>query len=124
MGYKSLKALNAFNALLLGLKMLPDYIQVSYESFYESFKTMSDKEKEKLVRQAILFVQLQQDEVESLTAFVADKNGIPYQATNINNLSVGELHEIITAVCMEIGRIRIDILTEDEKKNYPTSALT
>lgn len=121
-GYKSLKALNAFHALLLGLKMLPSYLAESYESFYESFKDKTDDEKEKLIREAALFVQLQQDEVEALVAFTTDRNGIPYSAANVNNLSVDELHEIIVAVCMEIGKIKIDILTESEKKNYPASA--
>ena len=121
-GYKSLKALNAFHALLLGLKMLPSYLAESYESFYESFKDKTDSEKEKLIREAALFVQLQQDEVEALVAFTTDRNGIPYSAANVNNLSIDELHEIIVAVCMEIGKIKIDILTESEKKNYPASA--
>lgn len=123
-GYKSLKALNAFHALLLGLKMLPSYISQSYESFYESFKDKSDADKERLIREAALFVQLQQDEVEALVAFVTDPNGVPYSAANVNNLSVDELHEVIVTVCMEIGKIRIDILGEHEKKNYPASALT
>lgn len=121
-GYKSLKALNAFHALLLGLKMLPAYLSESYESFYESFREKPEEEKEKLIREAVLFVQLQQDEVEALVAFTTDKNGIPYSAASVNNLSMDELHEIIVAVCMEIGRIKIDILTESEKKNYPASA--
>lgn len=121
-GYKSLRALNVFHTLLLGMKMLPVYFNESYESFYESFKTKTDEEKEKLIREAILFVQLGQDEVEAVVAFVTDKNGIPFSSANIKNLGMDEIHEIIVAVCMEIGKIKIDILLENEKKNSQTSA--
>lgn len=116
-GYKSLRALNAFHALLLGLKMLPAYITQSYESFYASFKDRSEEDKEKLIREAVVFVQLQQDEVEALVTFVKDKNGVAYSAVNLKNLSVDELHEVIVSVCMEIGKIRIDLVSEQEKKN-------
>lgn len=120
-GYKSLKALNAFHALLLGLKMLPMYLSEDYETFYASFKDKSDEEKEGFLRKAIVFVRLEQDEVESLITFVMDKNGVPYSAINLKSLSVDELHDIIVAVCMEIGRIKIDLVSEDEKKNLISS---
>jgi hypothetical protein len=116
-GYKSLKALNAFHALLLGLKMLPAYIQEDYESFYASFAEKSEKEKEKLLREAAVFVQLAEDEVSALITFATDKNGVPYSGVNLKNLKVDELHSIIVAVCMAIGRIKIEIVSEDEKKN-------
>lgn len=120
-GYKSLRALNGFHALLLGLKMLPDYIQIDYETFYESFNDKSEVEKLKLLREAVVFVQLGQDEVEALISFATDKNGIPYQSANVKNLSVDDLHSIIVAVCMEIGRIKIELITQEEKKNYLSS---
>lgn len=122
-GYKSLRALNGFHALLLGLKMLPAYIMEDYESFYTRFNDKTEAEKEKLLREAVVFVQLGQDEVEALISFAADKNGIPYQAANIKNLDVSELHKIIVNVCMEIGRIKIEIVTEEEKKNFQSSQL-
>lgn len=115
-GYKSLRALNAFHALLLGLKMLPAYVGESYESFYSAFAEKGEAEKEKLLREAAVFVQLQQDEVEALVSFSTDKNGIPYSSVNMKNLSVDELHEVIVAVCMEIGRIRVDLVSSEEKK--------
>jgi len=118
-GYNSLKALNSFHTLLLGLKMLPAYIMEDYETFFKSFNEKSEEVKEKLVREAVLFVQLQEEEVESLVGFATDKNGIPYSKANMKNLGPGELHEIITQVCMEIGKIKISILTNDEKKKLP-----
>ncbi len=122
-GYKSLRALNGFHALLLGLKMLPAYIQEPYETFYASFNEKSDDEKRKLLREAVIFVQLGQDEVEALIGFAIDKNGVPYQSANVKNLAVDELHAIIVAVCMEIGRIKIELITEEEKKNSLNSQL-
>lgn len=123
-GYKSLKALNAFHALLLGLKMLPMYRAQSYEVFYESFKDMDDGEKETFLREAVVFVQLEQDEVEAVVGFASDKNGIPYSPVNIKNLAPDELHAVIVAVCMEIGKIKIDLVSESEKKKSVTSQST
>lgn len=116
-GYKSLRALNVCHTLLLGLKMLPAYIGEPYEKFYASFEEKSDAEKETLIREAIVFVPLGQDEVEALITFVPDANGVPYSASNLKNLNPKELHEIIVAVCMEIAKIKIDLVTKEEKKN-------
>lgn len=115
-GYKSLRALNAFHVLLLGLKMLPAYLEEDYETFYEGFSHRSDAEKEKLLREAILFVNLQPEEVMALIAFATDKNGIGYTEVNSRNLGPDELVECMVAVCMEIGRIKIELLSQDEKK--------
>lgn len=120
-GYKSLRALNTFHVLLLGLKMLPAYLGETYDVFFESFSGKTEDEKEDLLKQAALFVRLEQDEVESLVSFACDKNGIPYGPANIANLSPEEIHEIIVAVCMEIGRIRVDLVSDTEKKKYPSS---
>jgi hypothetical protein len=104
--------------------MLPAYITIGYETFYDSFKDKTDSEKEKLLREAVVFVQLGQDEVEALIGFAADKNGVAYSAVNVKNLGVDELHEIIVAVCMDIGRIKIELISEEEKKNYQSSGST
>lgn len=116
-GYKALRALNGFHALLLGLKMLPQYILKDYETFYSDFKDKTEEQKEKLIREAVVFVQLAQDEVEAIVSFASDKNGIPYSDVNIKNLDLGQIHEIIVAVCMEIGKIRVELVSESEKKN-------
>ena len=120
-GYKSLKAFNAFHALLLGLKMLPAYVLEPYETFYTRFVEKSEEEKEKLLKEAALFVTPEEDELEALVAFCTDKNGVPLSKANLKNLKPDEIHEVIVAVCMEIGKIKIDLLTEDEKKKFLTS---
>ena len=119
-GYKSMGALNAFNALLLGLKMLPMHALTPYEKFHEDFKTMDDAEKESMIRQAIAFVQLEQVEVEALVTFCSDKNGVPYNSASLKSMDLKTIHEVITAVCMKVGEIKIDLLSEQEKKKYQT----
>lgn len=120
-GYKSLRALNAFHALLLGLKMLPAFSCQGYEEFFESFETKTDAQKETMLREAVVFVQLSQDEVEAVIGFATDKNGVPYSSVHLKSLNPGELHEIIVQVCMAIGRIKIELVTPEEKKSSETS---
>lgn len=103
--------------------MLPMYIGQDYESFYASFREKTEEEKEKLLRESAVFVELAQDEVEALISFATDKNGIPYTSVNMKNLSASEIYEIIIAVCLEIGRIKIDLVSESEKKKLETSPL-
>ncbi len=116
-GYKSLRALNAFHSLLLGLKMLPAYMQIDYKTFYAAFETKTDAEKETALREAVAFVQLTPEEIEALVSFATDPNGIPYGSSNVGNLSPAELFEITVAVCMEIGRIKIELVSDPEKKS-------
>lgn len=120
-GYKSLRALNAFHALLLGLKMLPTYRELPYEKFFAAFDERSDLEKEAMLREAAVFVQLQQDEVEALICFATDSNGVPYEAVNLRNLEPKEIHEIIVAVSMAIGRMKVSLVTSEEKKSSVSS---
>lgn len=116
-GYKSLKALNVFHTLMLGLKMLPAYIGEDYETFYAKVQGMEPKDQEKLIREAALFVELAEDEVEALVCFCTDKNGVPYSKANLPNLGPSDIFEMVVAVCLEISKIRIDFVTESEKKN-------
>lgn len=116
-GYKSLRALNAFHTLMLGLKMLPQYMGETYEDFFARVEQMPKADQIKMIREAALFVNLEKEEVEALVCFCTDKNGIPYQAANLDNLKPDELHEVIVAVCTEISQIKIDFVSTNEKKN-------
>lgn len=120
-GYKSLRALNAFHALLLGLKMLPAYREVAYEAFFAAFDQKSEADKEAMLREAVVFVQLERDEVEALVGFAADKHGVEYGPVNLGNLAPNQIHEIIVAVCMEIGRMKVSLVTPAEKKKSAPS---
>lgn len=120
-GFKSLRALNAFHALMLGLKMLPSYMSETYEAFFARIEDMSDDDKIKMIREAALFVELQKEEMEALLTFCTDKNGVPFQAANLKNLAPDEMIEVIVAVCFEISKIKIDFVSKEEKKNLKTS---
>jgi hypothetical protein len=120
-GYQSLRALNGCHTLLLGLKMLPVYMDQTYQAFFASFSTKSDEEKERNIREAAAFVQLSSEEVAAFLSFATDTNGVPYSDVNQKNLNPGEIFEIIVAVCMEISRIKIDLVSEEEKKKSLTS---
>lgn len=121
-GYKSLKALNAFHTLMLGLKMLPSYMGESYEDFYSRVSVMPEVDQEKLIREAVLFVELQREEVEALAGFACDPNGVPYSAENLKSLDPKTIMEIIVAVCVQISKIKVDFVSEAEKKNLNISA--
>jgi hypothetical protein len=116
-GFKSLRALNVFHSLMLGLKMLPAYLGESYEDFFERIERMAPADQEKMVREAALLVKLDQDEVEALITFVSDPNGVPYSSENIKNLGPDELFEAIVSVCMAISKIKVNFVTTAEKKN-------
>lgn len=116
-GYKSLRALNVFHTLMLGLKMLPAYLGETYEEFFDRISKMDASAQEKMIREAALFVELQKEEVEAIISFCSDANGVPYSAENLKNLGPKDLHEIIVAVCMQIAKIKVDLVSEGEKKN-------
>lgn len=116
-GYKSLRAFNAFHALMLGLKMLPSYMGETYEEFLNRVQKMSPIDQEKMILEASLFVEIPKEELEAIICFCADKNGVPYTAENMKNLGPKEFQEMIVAVCMKIAQIKIDFVSEKEKKN-------
>lgn len=116
-GLKSLRALNAFHTLMLGLKMLPAYMGETYEDFFAKVKQMTPDDQKKIIREAVLFVELQKEEVEALICFAVDANGVPFGPANLKNLGPDELHEIISEVCFQVSQIRIDLVTDAEKKN-------
>ena len=116
-GYKSLRAMNAFNALVLGLKMLPAYMGESYEDFLARLQAMPHADQKKMLKEAAMFVELQKEEVEALVCFCADPNGVPYTSENLKSLKPDVILEIIVSVCAEIAKIKIDFVSESEKKN-------
>lgn len=124
-GYKALSAMYSFQTLLIGLKMLPLYTSEVPEVFFARFGELSDEEKVKFLRIAILSVPLQQKEVESIVALAQDKNGICFSAINMGNMGLEELHETMIAVGLELSRIKIPWLSDEEKKkNFNGSGLT
>lgn len=123
-GVKSLRALNAFSALMLGMKMLPAYGHLSFEEFMDMVEAMPPEDQVKILTSGAKIVALDPEEVKALVCFCSDKNGVPYVAENIKNLGPSELVEVIVTVCMEVIRnIHIDLVTKEEKKNLSPSQL-
>lgn len=123
-GLRSLVALRGVQTLLFGLKCLPAYVAVQYEEFYAAFLDMDEARKETLLREAVAFVPLSDEETAALLSFAADANGIPFGPANTKQLPPDQLFEIIVAVAMSISRIKVDLVSEEEKKKSRTLAST
>lgn len=116
-GIKSLRALQVFNTLMYGLKMLPEHADEHYETFFARVAELDEAHQEKLIRLAAMFVELPKDDLEALLSFVADPNGVPYSPENLKTLGPKEILEMVVAVCKVISKIKIDLVSEGEKKN-------
>lgn len=115
--YGAWRAFGVYHKLMLGLKMLPAYMAESYEEFIERVSAMPPEDKEKMIREAAIFVDVEEEELHYLIRFVSDKNGVPYGPENIKSLSPDQIFEIIVAVCKECAKIKVDFVSESEKKN-------
>lgn len=121
---KSLRALNAFHALLLGISMLPEYGHLGLTEFTTIVEAMEPKDQLKVLTTGARIVELDPKELKALVCFCTDKNGVPYVEENIKNLGPSDFVEIVVTVCFEILKnIDIDLITDDEKKNLETSPL-
>lgn len=116
-GAKFLPALNAYCMLLMGIKMTPANYGIQFEDFYHNINKMPVDDQEKIFRQAIFLVKMDEDEVKAMLTFCADANGIPYSNENIKNLEPAALIDSVVAVCQAIAAFRIELVTEAEKKN-------
>lgn len=116
-GPKSIRALNAYSALLLGIKMLPAYMAEHYETFLARVHEMPKEDQYKIFKEAALFVNLDDEDIRAIILFCRDKNGVPFSAENIKNLKPDVMIEMIVAVCMEIAGFKIDLVSANEKKN-------
>lgn len=124
-GIRSLRCLNAFSALLLGIKMLPAYGHFTFEEFFQMLEGMEPEDQIKILTTGAKIVALDPEEIKAMVCFCSDKNGIPYREENIKTLKPNELVEVIVTVCMEvIQNIHVDLITKDEKKNSNPSQLT
>jgi hypothetical protein len=116
-GLPSYFAFQAFHKLMLGLKMLPMYIGESYEEFYTKIDKMPSEDQEKMIREAVLFVPLDHEEIYSLAQFACDKNGVPYSPINMKSLPAEDIFEILVNVAKEMIKIKVKFVSETEKKN-------
>jgi hypothetical protein len=89
----------------------------SLEEFLSMIEEMPVADRKKIVREAVLVVTLERDEINSLMKFAADTNGVPFTQENTAKLSPKEFIEILDAVVQEIAAMEINFLTSAEKKN-------
>lgn len=120
-GLKSQPTLAAYGALLMGLKMTPEYAFKSYEEFLDMVHKLPEEDIKKIFRSAFHFVPMEEDELLSFLRWVKDPNGVPFSHVNVKNLSLEAIREAVVAVCLEITRFKIDLVSDDEKKNSLTS---
>lgn len=123
-GHASLRALNVFHMLMMGLKMTPSYMAWSYEDFFEMIQKCPPEKQKTFIREAANLVAIEEDELKAVISFACDANGVPYGAANLKNLEPAQLVDIVTEVCFEISQMRIDLVTKSEKKNSENSAST
>lgn len=121
---KSLRAFNVYHTLMLGLKMLPMYQESFYEDFLAAAEAATEEEQEKLIRQAIQFVPLDKEDLSTTISFTTDVNGIPIGPENAKNLTLPDIYERIVAVMLVISKMKIDFVSEREKKKSQISQLT
>lgn len=112
-------ALNAYNSLLLGLWMLPANMTKDRLGFLVEMQALPPEQQETWLRESIAFVKLSAEEIGSLITFATDPNGVPYQASNRDNLDLMEIFEICLAVCVEISKIKVQLISEEEQKKNP-----
>jgi len=110
-------ALQSYIKLLFGLKMLPMYMGLTIEEFFVYIEQMPADDRKKIIREAVLMVTLDRDEVNSLIKFAADKNGVPFGRENTSSLDPNEYMEIIHRVTQAIASLEPNFLTATEKKN-------
>lgn len=116
-GMKSLRVMNGFYRLMTGLKMLPHYMAEEPDEFFAKIEKLGLDEKRKLLVEAVRVVALEPEEVEGMIYFATDPNGAPFTANSIGNLTAQEINAIIVEVCLRVGEMKIDIITDAEKKN-------
>lgn len=121
-GTASFQALTVMQALIYGYWLVPGLSgDKTWKEFREGYYDYSDDEKEHILRNAVGFVKVSPEEIETMLSFIPDKNGIPLCAASIKNLDLGQAFEMMIAVLMEMSKIRISFISESEKKNYQRS---
>lgn len=77
---------------------------MSFEIFFRWFDSLDKDRKRSLFKLSVIHgITLDQDELFALLKYTKDKNGIAISKANISNLSVKEIADNITDVCMELS---------------------
>ncbi len=117
-GIESWHATQAVYKLLYGVKMLPEYQHISFENFFPAIDAMNPQDQETLMRQSIVIVKLEREEILDICKWCTDLNGVHYGTAQLKSAKPELIFEIIFAVSMAIVKSHnIRLVTDDEKKN-------
>ena len=79
-----------------------------FEDLVNWFNNLSEDEQKLFFRIAILFgAQLDEEDMLAVLRFRKDKNGVAISRQNINNLSVKEIVDNISDVCLELNKEKV-----------------
>lgn len=77
---------------------------MSFDVFFRWFDSLESDRKRSLFKLSVIHgITLDQDELFALLKYTKDKNGVAISKANIGNLSVKEIADNITNVCMELS---------------------
>jgi len=116
-GVESLGPFNIFYMLMFGLNQLPPYNGEKFSDFMSRVQEMPPADQENIIRLAAVLIHLEPEEVGLCVRFFEDAKGVPYDRTNVRNLSPSELFEMIVTATKACAAIPINLITQDEKKN-------
>lgn len=123
-GTDAFRAMQVYCKLVLGLKMLPMYETFEFSDFFNLIGDMPEVDKKIVLKEALLLVDLNNDEIAQLCSFGLDKNGVPLSKNNIKSLTIPDQFEVMLEVCLKLTDIKVDSITDDQKKNSITSQST
>lgn len=115
-GLKGWNAYSVFQRLMIGVKMLPFYDQMSYEEFYNYLDELPPQEQLKYIKQALLLVKMEGSEVLTLIECCSDPNGIAYGEAHLKSMPLDKMFDLMVEACVELSKIKINFISEDEKK--------
>lgn len=77
---------------------------MSFDVFFRWFDSLESDRKRSLFKLSVIHgITLDQDELFALLKYTKDKNGVAISKSNIGNLSVKEIADNITDVCMQLS---------------------
>jgi hypothetical protein len=118
---KELKGLRALRAYLIYQKLIICLGLTVFNPEKDSgtlllkFGDYDLQKRKELLTKACSVVPLEDDEVEALTRFAVDENGIAFEKPALANLKPNEIIDLMVAVCMKLDAIECYSLNDDDE---------
>ena len=93
-------------------------VEYTFAQALAEFKTFTDEQKESAFFELLTFVDLSSEEKLRLLTLHTDDNAIPYNSTNVANLSAGECVNLLVMSLVACSNINCDfaLLSDDDLK--------